>query len=70
MASNIFIESRDPFEFRTVFCTDLARLADAGNHVTIFLVQTGVLAARAGDSVQGAPILESDRWLRARQAAR
>jgi len=50
MASYLFIESQDPYEFRdTVFCSDLARrLADAGNHVTIFLVQNGVLPARAG----------------------
>ena len=52
MTDYLLIESRDPFEFRdTVFCADLARrLADTGNRVTIFLVQNGVLPARAGAS--------------------
>ena len=49
MADYLLIESRDPFEFRNiVFCPDLAQRLDTGNHVTIFLVQNGVLPARAG----------------------
>ena len=50
MASYLLIESRDPFEFADVaFCHDLARrLAAAGNRVTVFLVQNGVLGVRAG----------------------
>ena len=50
MAKYLLIESRDPFESNDVgFCCDLAnRLAAAGNSVTVFLVQNGVLPARAG----------------------
>lgn len=50
MASYLFIESRDPFESADVgFCHDLARrLASAGDRVTVFLVQNGVLGVRAG----------------------
>jgi intracellular sulfur oxidation DsrE/DsrF family protein len=44
------IESRDPFDSNdTGFCCDLAQqLAAANNEVTLFLVQNGVLPARAG----------------------
>jgi hypothetical protein len=36
-------------EFRNaVFCPDLARRLDTGNHVAIFLMQNGGLPARAG----------------------
>ena len=50
MASYLLIESRDPFESADVgFSHDLARrLAAAGNQVTLFLVQNGVMPARAG----------------------
>ena len=50
MASYLLIESRDPFESGDVaFCQDLARqLAAAGNRVTVFVVQNGVLGVRAG----------------------
>ena len=50
MPSYVLIESRDPFDTNdTRFCSDLAQeLAAAKNHVTLFLVQNGVLPARAG----------------------
>ena len=59
MADYLLIESRDPFEFRdTVFCAYLVRrLADTGNRVTIFLVQNGVLPARAGAGSAVLPLL-------------
>jgi predicted peroxiredoxin len=55
MASYLLIASRDPFESADVgFCHDLAqRLAAAGNRVTLFLVQNGVLPARAGAQASG-----------------
>lgn len=48
MAAYLLIESRDPFESNDVaFFYDLSRsLVDAGDEVTLFLVQNGVLAAR------------------------
>jgi DsrE/DsrF/DsrH-like protein len=50
MPSYLLIESRDPFDSGdTAFIPDLAtRLAAAGNRVTLFLIQNGVLPARAG----------------------
>ena len=50
MAKYLLIESRDPFDSNdTAFCADLAaQLAAANNHVTVFLVQNGVLPARTG----------------------
>jgi predicted peroxiredoxin len=50
MASYLLIESRDTFGADSAaFCHDLARrLAAAGNRVTLFLVQNGVMPARAG----------------------
>lgn len=50
MAKYLLIESRDPFESNDVaFCYDTATgLAREGNEVTLFLVQNGVLPARAG----------------------
>lgn len=48
MAKYLLIESRDPFETREV-SNDYAlavELAEAGNTVTLFLVQNGVLPAR------------------------
>jgi sulfur relay (sulfurtransferase) complex TusBCD TusD component (DsrE family) len=48
MAGYLLIESRDPFESNDVaYYYELARgLAEAGNQVTLFLVQNAVLAAR------------------------
>ena len=48
MAEYLLIESRDPFESNEVgYYHDLARgLAAEGHHVTMFLVQNAVLAAR------------------------
>src|SRR5262245_41850613 len=48
MASYLLIETRDPFESNDVaYYCDLARgLADAGNQVTLYLVQNAVFAAR------------------------
>jgi hypothetical protein len=48
MGEYLLIESRDPFESNDVgFYCELARgLAEAGNQVTLFLVQNAVLAAR------------------------
>ena len=48
MTQYLLIESRDPFESRDVgYYYELAeRLGEAGNQVTLFLVQNGVLAAR------------------------
>ena len=50
MARYLIIESRCSFEASEAdFCRDLARrLATADNRVTLFLVQNGVLPARAG----------------------
>ena len=50
MAKYLLIESRDPFDSNdTRFCSDLAtQLAAAKHEVTVFLVQNGVLPARAG----------------------
>jgi sulfur relay (sulfurtransferase) complex TusBCD TusD component (DsrE family) len=50
MAEYVLIESRDPFEFANVgsYCRLAASLAKAGNKVTLFLVQNGVLQARIG----------------------
>jgi len=50
MPRYLLIESRDPFDSNdTGFCRDLAtQLAAAKNEVTLFLVQNGVLPARAG----------------------
>jgi sulfur relay (sulfurtransferase) complex TusBCD TusD component (DsrE family) len=44
----LLIESRDPFESNDVlYYYELSKgLVDAGNDVTLFLVQNGVLAAR------------------------
>ena len=76
MASYLLIESRDPFESADVgFSQDLARrLAAAGNQVTLFLVQNGVMPARAaavapkfGELTQaGVEILADDFSLRER----
>ena len=49
-AQYVFIESRDPFDSAdTGFVGDTAAaLRERGRPVTVFLVQNGVLAARAG----------------------
>ncbi|HZU89234.1 MAG TPA: DsrE family protein [Stellaceae bacterium] len=79
MTHYLLIESRDPFESADVaFCYDLAgRLAAAGNEVTLFLVQNGVLPARAGAQTpafealahSGIEILADDFSLRERGIA-
>jgi sulfur relay (sulfurtransferase) complex TusBCD TusD component (DsrE family) len=48
MAEYLLIESRDPFESNDVgYYCELARgLMEAGNRITLFLVQNAVLAAR------------------------
>ncbi len=50
MAKYLLIESRDPFESNEVANTYqvASGLAGAGNEVTLFLVQNGVLPARFG----------------------
>jgi len=52
----VFIESRDPFDSSdTGFVADAATALRArGRAVTVFLVQNGVLATRAG--AQGSPV--------------
>jgi sulfur relay (sulfurtransferase) complex TusBCD TusD component (DsrE family) len=49
MPEYLLIESRDPFESRDVgYYCELARgLSEAGNQVTVFLIQNAVLAARS-----------------------
>jgi sulfur relay (sulfurtransferase) complex TusBCD TusD component (DsrE family) len=53
MAGYLLIESRDPFESNDVgYYYGLARgLVEAGNQVTLFLVQNAVLAARPSAQV-------------------
>src|SRR5215469_14995420 len=48
MAEYLLIESRDPFESNDVgYYCELARgLVEAGNQVTLFLIQNAVLAVR------------------------
>lgn len=48
MKNYLLIESRDPFESNDVlYYYELSKgLVEAGNEVTLFLVQNGVLAAR------------------------
>ena len=55
MPAYLLIESRDPFEDRSVDEDyDLARdLAASGSEVAVFLVQNGVLPARRGAEVDG-----------------
>ena len=50
MSRYVFIESRDPFESRdTQFVEETAiSVKERGHDVTVFLVQNGVFAARAG----------------------
>ena len=55
MSNYLLIESRDPFDSNDVAnYYDLAsKLAAAGNQVTLFLVQNGVLAARGAAKADG-----------------
>ncbi len=55
MSNYLLIESRDPFDSNDVAnYYDLAsNLAAAGNKVTLFLIQNGVLAARNGAKTDG-----------------
>ncbi|MDE2900070.1 MAG: DsrE family protein [Chloroflexota bacterium] len=52
MADYLLVESRDPFEYAdTSYFYQMAEdLCKAGNNVTFFLVQNGVLMARKGIS--------------------
>jgi len=54
MAKYLLIESRDPFDSNDVarYCEMATGLAKAGNDVTLFLVQNGVLNARRGSKSQ------------------
>lgn len=79
MAQYLLIESRDPFESNDVgYYYDLAAdLAQGGSEVTLFLVQNGVLPARAGVHSErlakvaqsGVQILADDFSLRERAIA-
>ncbi len=53
MTEYLLIESRDPFESRDVgYYYELARgLSEAGNQVSVFLIQNAVLAARSSADV-------------------
>ena len=80
MAAYLLIQSRDPFESKDAdYYCDLARgLAEAGNQVTLFLVQNAVLAARASAHVpeletlvaSGVKVLADDFALKERGIAR
>ncbi|SVC50560.1 uncharacterized protein METZ01_LOCUS303414 [marine metagenome] len=52
MADYVLVESRDPFEYTDTeyFYQVAADLSNAGNNVTFFLVQNGVLTVRKGMS--------------------
>ena len=56
MARYLLIESRDPFEYGDVgyFCGVAKDLAAAGNDLTFYLIQNGVLMSRRG--VEGNPL--------------
>ena len=79
MSKYLLIESRDPFETADVtYYYDLAEgLARAGNEVTLFLVQNGVLPARRSAKSEllgklaeaGVQILADDFSLRERGIA-
>ena len=76
MSKYLLIESRDPFESQDVryFYELAASLARDDNQVTLFLVQNGVLGARAGEHAgafadltrAGVEILADDFSLRER----
>ena len=76
MGKYLLIASRDPFDTNTVgeFYDLAGSLAQAGNEVTLFLVQNGVLPARPGPGSEplsraaatGAQVLADDFSLRER----
>jgi sulfur transfer complex TusBCD TusB component (DsrH family) len=74
MSRYVFIESRDPFESRdTRFVEETAVwVKERGHEVTVFLVQNGVLAARASArrldhlAEEGVTVLADDLSLRER----
>ncbi len=76
MAQYLFLESRDPFESKdTQFVVETATaLRKAGNDVTVYLVQNGVLGARKAAkesqvsqlTVAGIKVLADDFSLRER----
>ena len=74
MSRYVFIESRDPFESRdTRFIEETAVwVKERGHEVTVFLVQNGVLAARASAprldrlAEAGVTVLADDLSLRER----
>lgn len=61
MAGYLLIESRDPFESNDVgYYYELAKgLREAGNEVTVLLVQNAVLAARPAAQAPGLAALAS-----------
>jgi len=63
MTRYLLIESLDPFESNDVehYQALAASLARAGNQVTLFLVQNGVLAARRGARSGALPALAEPR---------
>lgn len=81
MSKYLLIESREPFESRdSSMLYDLAQgQADAGNEVTVFLIQNGVLPARSGSRYadrfaeltrNGVTVLADDFSLRERAVQR
>lgn len=76
MGSYLIIEARDPWDSADVAGTQsfAADLADNGSDVTVYLVQNGVMPARAGSSAaadltalaQKATVLADDFSLRER----
>ncbi len=74
MSRYVFIESRDPFESKdTQFIEETAiSVKERGHEVTVFLVQNGVLAARASAhrlgrlAEAGVTVLADDLSLRER----
>ena len=77
MADYLVIESRDPFDSGDNAYALARGLVEAGERVTVFLVQNGVLAARAGArsaglaalAASGAEVLADDFSLRERGIA-
>ncbi|WP_107668699.1 DsrE family protein [Cyanothece sp. BG0011] len=65
MAKYFLIESQSPFDYPEVNNNyNLASdLADAGNEVTLFLIENGVLAARSTVASQGLTNLEKVKLL-------
>lgn len=76
MKDYLFIDSRDPFTFadHSRFCDLVLGLADSGHRVAVYLVENGVLPARAGGRADGLdalierriPVLADDFSLRER----